>query len=121
MEYNLEERTTKFAISVVKTLKKVTITSLNKRIIGQLVGSSGSVGANYHEANGAESKNDFIHKLNISLKEIKETQHWLRIMAEANPEIKDDLKSIFDESQELLLIFSKVISSTKKPKIRLNL
>ena len=114
MKYNLKERTTQFAISVITILKKIKITSLNKRIIDQLIGSSGSVGANYHEANSAESKNDFIHKINISRKELKETEHWLRLIAETNPEIKNEVIAIFNESRELLLIFSKIVFNTRK-------
>ena len=79
--YDLEERTARFAEAVIDAVKKLTITPINKRLIEQLVGSSGSIGANYCEANESESKKDFIHKMTIAKKEIKETKHWLRLLA----------------------------------------
>jgi len=93
--YNLEERTAVFAESVIDFVKKIGVNSINKRIIEQLVGSSGSIGANYCEANESESRKDFIHKMAIAKKEIKET------------------KILWQEAQELLLIFSKIIQSSK--------
>jgi four helix bundle protein len=73
----------------------------------------GSIGANYCEANEAESKADFIHKIGIVKKEIKEALHWLRLLARSNPEIKDKIKLIWRETHQLLLIFSKIKSSSK--------
>lgn len=113
MKYDLEERTLKLAKDIIFTIKKIQITSINKRIIEQLVGSSGSIGANYNEANESESKKDFYHKIQISKKEIKETLHWLRLLSASNPEISDDLEQHWSETHELLLIFSKILSSRK--------
>ncbi len=73
------------------------------------MGAAGSIGANYCEATEAESKRDFIHKIGISRKEIKETKHWLRLLARSNPERKKELIKFWQEAQELLLIFSKII------------
>jgi four helix bundle protein len=73
--YDLEERTAKFAESVIDIAKKIPVSPLNRRIIEQIIGSSGSIGANYCEANESESKKDFIHKMGIAKKEIKETKH----------------------------------------------
>jgi four helix bundle protein len=78
------------------------------------VGSGGSIGANYCEANEAESKKDFIHKISICKKEIKETRHWLRLLLKSNPEKKDEIKKLTSEAQELLLIFSKILTSSKR-------
>ncbi|MBU1255632.1 four helix bundle protein, partial [Patescibacteria group bacterium] len=60
-----------------------------------------------------ESKKDFIHKISIAKKEIKETKHWLRLLARSNPECKDKIRLLWQEAQELLLIFSKTIRTTK--------
>ena len=90
-KYDLEERTALFAESIIDLVKSIRITSYNKRVIEQLVGSGGSIGANYCEANEAESKKDFIHKIGISKKEIKETKHWLRLLLRTNPEIKEKI------------------------------
>lgn len=111
MQYDLEERTVVFGENVIRLLKKIKITPLNSRIINQLVGSSGSVGANYCEANGSESRKDFVHKLRISLKEIKETKHWLRLLSVAEMDLKKEIDPLVQEDEELYLIFSKIIKT----------
>lgn len=113
-QYDLEERTVKFAENLVSFLRTIKIDAINQRIITQLVGSSGSIGANYCEATEAESKKDFIHKIGISKKEIKETSHWLRLLAGSNPEKKEEIKKFWEENHELLLIFSKIKVSCLK-------
>lgn len=90
--YDLEERTARFAEEVIELVKKLPENSINKRMIEQCVASSGSIGANYCEANEAESKKDFQHKIGISKKEIKETKHWLRLLAYANPDFIENCK-----------------------------
>ncbi len=112
--YDLEERTAKFAESVIDLMKKLSNDSINKRMIEQLIGSAGSLGANYCEANEAESKKDFIHKIGICKKETKETGHWLRLLARANPDFVADFRRLWKENQELLLIFSKIINSSRR-------
>jgi four helix bundle protein len=112
--YDLEERTARFAEDIIDLVKSVRTNSINRRIITQLVGSGGSIGANYCEANEAESKKDFVHKISICKKEIKETKHWLRLLLKSNPEKKDCIKKLTSEAQELLLIFSKILTSSKR-------
>jgi len=85
-EYDLEERTAKLAEDIIKCCKTLKVDGINKRIIEQLIGAAGSVGANYCEATEAESKKDFIHKIGIVKKELKETKHWLRLLAKTNSE-----------------------------------
>jgi len=116
-KYDLEERTAIFAEHTIDLVKKIKRDAVSRRIISQLVGSSGSIGANYAEANEAESKKDFVHKISICKKETKETKHWLRLLARANPKYKDDTKRLWKEAQELLLIFSKILSSSRKKKV----
>ncbi len=111
--YDLEERTAKFAENVIELMRKIPNDLVNQRLIPQLVGSGGSLGANYCEANEAESKKDFQHKIGICKKETKETKHWLRLLAKANPQFKDELRKLWSEAQELLLIFSKILSSSR--------
>ena len=112
-QYDLEERTAKFAEQVIDLMKKLPQNSINKRMIEQIIASSGSIGANYCEANEAESKKDFQHKIGIVKKETKETKHWLRLLARANPEFKKEFRDLWQEAQELLLIFSSIIKSSK--------
>lgn len=114
--FDLEERCAVFAEGVIKMCKKIKVTALNRRIIDQLIGSSGSIGANYCEASEAESKKDFRHKMSISKKEIKETKHWLRLLSNANPELRKETRSLWKEAHELLLIFSKSINTSSKSK-----
>lgn len=111
--YDLEERTFKFAGNVISTVKKLNINPVNSRIIDQIVGSSSSIGANYSEANEAESKQDFIHKISICKKEAKETRYWLKILKVSNPEISDSLNNMEKECQEFLFIFSSIIKTSK--------
>lgn len=113
-KYNLEERTARFAEKVIDLVKKLPNNSINNRLIDQVVGAAGSIGANYCEANESESKKDFVHKMGIAKKEIKETKHWIRLLAHANSNFKDELKPLWLEAQELLLIFSKIISNSKR-------
>ena len=112
-KFDLEERCVVFAEKIIKMCKELQITPLNRRIIDQLIGSSGSIGANYCEASEAESKKDFRHKMCIAKKEIKETKHWLRLLSNTNPEIKKEIRVLWQEAQELLLIFSKSINTSK--------
>lgn len=112
-KFDLEERTAKFAELIIGLVKKIPESSVNKRLIEQVVGSAGSIGANYCEANESESKRDFVHKMGIAKKEIKETKHWIRLLAGANVEYKEDFRKMWQEAQELLLIFSKIITSCR--------
>ena len=113
-QYDLEERTTKFAEELITFLRTIKVDAVNQRIATQLVGSGGSIGANYCEATEAESKKDFIHKIGICKKEIKETKHWLRLLASSNQERKEEIRKFWKEAHELLLIFSKIKMSCLK-------
>lgn len=113
MKYDLEERTRNFAKNIVSLMMKLPQNSINKKMVEQIIGSGGSVGANYCEANEAESKKDFTHKIGICKKEIKETRYWLSLLSYANPNYADQFKILSSETQELLLIFSKIISSCR--------
>ena len=112
--YDLEERTARFAENIIDLCKTIKITPLNSRIIAQLIGSGGSTGANYCEATESESKKDFIHKIGIAKKEIKESKHWLRLLVRTNPERREEIKKLWQEAQELLLIFSKISRSSRE-------
>jgi len=72
-----------------------------------------AVSANYEEAQGAESRTDFAHKLQIALKELRESNCWLRLLAEAGKMPPDRLADIIDESKQLRAILSKAVVTTK--------
>ena len=112
--YDLEERLAKFAERVINLVKRIPNNNINQRLISQIVGSSGSSGANYCEACEAESKKDFKHKIGIVKKELRETKHWLRLIAKANSKEIDELRKLWQECHELLLIFSKILRSCHK-------
>lgn len=114
MRYDLEDRTKKFAKNIISLMMKLPKNPVNNRMIDQLIGSGGSIGANYCEANEAESKKDFIHKIGICKKEIKETRYWLDLLSHANSNHSNEFKILSSEIQELLFIFSKIISSCRK-------
>ncbi len=116
-KYDLEERTARFAEQLIDFARTIKETTVNDRIISQLIGAAGSVGANYCEATEAESKKDFIHKIGICKKEVKESRHWLRLLARSNPERIKEIREFWKEAQELLLIFSKISKSSKVLKI----
>lgn len=113
MQYDLEERTKKFSKNMIHFIRKIKTNDLNRNIISQLIRSATSVGANYHEANAASSKNDFRNKIHICRKEIQETEYWLDLLEEASPGCKNTIKDVRKEAHELVLIFSKISSSLK--------
>ena len=121
MEYNLEGRTLEFSGQIIKVIGKINIDHLNKNIIGQVLRSATSVGANYREANSAISKNDFRNKVYICRKEINETKYWIELLGKTNLEenIKQDLRQLWKESQELCWIFNKICHSLNKGKEKL--
>ncbi len=115
-KFDLEERTTKFAIEVVRLCKKLQKNPMNDRFIGQVAGSAGSVGANYREANDALGKKDFILRAKISRKEAKETMHWLELVREANPGFADEIEVLIKEATELKNILSAIIDKVENKK-----
>jgi len=111
--YDLEERTFQFAKSVRLVTKKLPNNTSSFEDIKQVIRSSGSVGANYIEANEALSKKDFLMRVKISRKEAKESAYWLRLLLEVNDsDLDKDLKSCWDEAIELKKILSAIISKS---------
>ena len=107
-KYDLVKRTSNFGVEIIKFLKKIRQTNINKPIINQLIRSATSIGANYMEADCAESKRDFRHKIGICKKESKETTHWLHMLATTNPELEEACRKHWKEAHELTLIFSAI-------------
>src|SRR4030042_4531902 len=87
--FDLEERTAIFGENIMGFCKLLPLNIITKPLINQLISSATSVGANYMEANGADSKKDFKSKIGICKKESKETMHWLRMIAKAIPDKRD--------------------------------
>ena len=114
--FDLEERTAKFGENIIEFAKKILKNPITLPLITQLVKAGTSVGANYSEADCAESKRDFEHKIGICKKESKESKHWLRMIAKAVPKLKDEAKILWKEANELNLIFSSIVIKSRKKK-----
>ncbi|RUT68025.1 four helix bundle protein [Flavobacterium cupreum] len=112
--YDLEERTFLFAKECRIYIRTLPKTTSNIEDSKQLVRSSGSVGANYIEANEKLGTKDLIFRLKISRKEAKESKYWLRLLHELNPDQKTLSDSLLFEIEELRKILSAIITKTSK-------
>lgn len=113
-EYDLEERTAKFAEDVIEFVKTLKRDDINRNIIIQLVRAATSIGANYCEANASSSKKDFRNKIYICKKEANETKYWLRILAGYHSELKEKIRVFWKEAHEFHLIFQKITNTLDK-------
>jgi len=111
--YDLEERTLQFAKEVRDFAKKLPKTLANIEYSKQLIRASGSVGANYIEANESFSKKDFVMRIKICRKEAKESRYWLRL-AEINSEnLEKKRNEVIQEATELMKIFGSIVEKSK--------
>ncbi len=115
-QFDLEDRTTEFGKRVIRLCHALPKNSMNNRLIGQAVGSAGSVGANYREANDCLGKKDFVHRLRIARKEAKEIIHWLELIEEANPRLSIRMQNLKQEATELKSILSAIINKVVNKK-----
>jgi four helix bundle protein len=83
-------------------------------LISQLVRAATSIGANYCEADDAETKKDFRHKIGLCRKESRETKFWFRMIARASPKSTPQARPLWQEAKELNLIFSKIRRSSQE-------
>ena len=114
MIYDLEERTALFGEKIIDFVKILPRNEINRPLLGQIVRSATSIGANYMEANQGSSKKDFKNKITICKKEANETKHWLRMIVKANEDKKELCRLLWKESHELVLIFAKICKSCEK-------
>lgn len=103
----LEKRTVDFSVLVLKTLQKLPAGFDTRTIRDQVVRSATAVGANYREANRAESSSDFLHKIAIVAKEASESEYWLLLLKELYPQT-DGIVAALTEAGELTRIFDKI-------------
>lgn len=108
--YNLEDRTYIFARDCRILIQKLNKTISNIEDGKQLIRSSGSVGANYIEANEKLGDKDFLFRLKISRKESKESVYWLKLLKDLNPNSGNDIQELIDEGEELRKILSAIIN-----------
>lgn len=113
-QYDLEDRTLNYARKVREFVKKLPKTKGNFEDISQLVRSSGSVGANYIEANESFSKKDFIMRIKISRKEAKESRYWLKLIeTDESVALENNRNDLIKESTELMNIFGSIIRKSE--------
>lgn len=113
-KYDLEERTARFGEAIIAFARTLSATAVNDPLIRQLVASGTSVGANYCEADDAGSKKEFMYRISLCKRESRETKHWLRMLAAAVPERKEEARKLWTEAKELHLIFAAI--HRKSPK-----
>jgi four helix bundle protein len=111
--YDLEERTLTFAKAVIEFTNTLPKTLANIEMIKQVVRSSGSVGANYIEANEALSKKDFALRIKICRKEAKETQYWLKLLDTNGENLQNRQQELIGEATELMKIFGSIVEKVK--------
>ena len=111
---DLSERLFVFAVNVIKLLQKIGNTEELRVIKHQLSKSATSVGANYEESQGSGSRADFSNKIRISLKEIRESNYWLRLLKAISTKEIENLKDLINESEELKKILGSIAFKTSK-------
>ncbi len=114
MKRDLDKRLFIFSINTIKYLRTLPESTENRVIKYQLIKSATSFGANYEEARRASSKADFTNKVNISLKEIQESNYWLRILNKLKNKSSVELSNLLRESEELKLILGKIVTTSRK-------
>lgn len=112
--YDLEDRLIRFGAGVCRLTDRLPPTAVGKHIVVQLIRSATSPLANYGEVQGAESRRDFVHKLGICFKELRETRAWLKLISEMGLGIEDQLGPAIEESDELLAILATSIRTARQ-------
>ena len=118
-EYNLQDRLVDYAVRIIKLSETLPETKAGKHVSTQILRSGTSPAPNYGEAQSAESKADFVHKLKVALKELRETEIWLKIIAKAKM-IKSAslIAPLLQETDELIAILFTSVETAKKSKAR---
>ncbi len=111
---DIQKRTFDFGVRVIRLVDKLPRTLAATEIGKQLLRSGTSVGANVQEADAAESRSDFIHKMSIALKEARESRYWLSLIDTAIVQNTDEVKTLIQESTELTKILFTIIANARK-------
>lgn len=109
----LEDRTKQFALAVIKFVSALPKNKINDVMSYQLLRSGTSIGANYREANRAQSHSDFIHKISLVEKEAAESQYWLELFEELNSCDSEDRNWLLNECNQLIAIFVSIGKTAK--------
>ena len=103
-----------FGVRMIRLARFVGQTALGRNLVGQVIRSGTSCGANYEEARAAESKRDFVHKLGLVLKELRECRFWLLLVKRAQIVKPERVVNLLDECEELCAILGKSILTAKR-------
>ncbi len=112
-KFDLQDRLVDYAARIIKLSEQLPESKTGRHIAGQILRSGTSPAPNYAEAQSAESTKDFIHKLKISLKELRETEVWIKILIKAELIKSSLLEPLLKETDELIAIFFKSIDTAK--------
>jgi len=113
----LSERLWDFAARVGKIVDALPDTRLGRHVAGQLVRCGTAAAPNYDESGAAESRDDFVHKLSIALKELRETRGWLKFIVKAELLAKAKMAALIDEAEQLCRIIGKSVLTAKTRKL----
>lgn len=110
----LSERLLDYGVEIIRLTLRLGKTEVGRHIANQLLRDGTSVGANYEEACGAQSRADFIHKLQIVMKEMRESLYWLKLIQKSEVLESNSLKNLIEETKQLSNIIAKSIITAKK-------
>src|SRR2546426_8777135 len=113
VQVDLRERLLSFGVRIIKVVESLAKNSVGRTLGDQLLRSGLSVGANFEEAQAAESRADFVHKLQIALKEARETNYWLCVVDRAAKLPHQRLVALVDESVQVVAMLSKAVATAK--------
>jgi len=118
-EFNLQDRFIEYAVRIITLSEALPETKAGKHVSSQILRSGTSPAPNYGEAQSAESTADFVHKLKVALKELRETEIWLKIIAKASMiKSESQLAPLLQETDELIAILFRSVATAKKSKAR---
>lgn len=108
------ERSVQYSLKIVELYRQLEKNSVGRIIGKQLLRSGTSIGSNVHEAEGGQSKADFVAKMSIAYKECLESSYWLRVIQESRIECGKDMYGLKDETEQLIKIISSILLSSKR-------
>lgn len=115
---NIQERTFNFGVMVIEFVNQIPRTLAGETLARQLIRSGISIGANMQEADGAESKKDFIHKVSVAYKEARESRHWLATLQATVMKNNANLDALWSESDEIVRILFTILNNARQSSIR---
>ena len=111
---DIVERSIDYSLRIIKLYRELERNSIGRILGSQLLRAGTSIGANIHEAQGGQSKADFIAKMSIAYKEARETAYWLRLIQDAKLISVTRLKDLRDETDQLIKILSSILLASKQ-------